>query len=290
MTHAHPECGNGVTWSLELRRGATRRRLAEGIAQGSKEWKVGPIEGLAIQAGDLVSLAIGPRDGNHSCDLTAIDLRLVEVGEPGRTWDLAADVSGDVLAGNPHADRLGHPGVWHFYAEPDKGGGRGRPDRPRRLGPGPVAGREGRRREAIGSPRRLQALLASGEPAPKDGPDATLRRQLRSLGGPLLGAILRGRPAGEADPGPATAPADATWGLDPSIFGKHPSGQGHRPRQPLRPGPRRDLVPAPGRARRRGRAGHDRRARRGDRAPRGASSSTWSPASRPRGPGLTRAG
>src|SRR6185503_11112942 len=34
VRHAHPECGNGVTWSLELRRGATRQRLAAGTAQG----------------------------------------------------------------------------------------------------------------------------------------------------------------------------------------------------------------------------------------------------------------
>ena len=32
VTHAHPECGNGVTWSLEIRRGATRQRLAAGVA------------------------------------------------------------------------------------------------------------------------------------------------------------------------------------------------------------------------------------------------------------------
>ena len=39
------------------------------------EVKVGPIENLAVQPGDLVSLPIGPRDGNHSCDLTAVELR-----------------------------------------------------------------------------------------------------------------------------------------------------------------------------------------------------------------------
>ena len=27
-----------------------------------------------------------------------------------------------MLAGNPHADRFGNAGVWHFYTEPDKGG------------------------------------------------------------------------------------------------------------------------------------------------------------------------
>ena len=28
VVHAHPGCGNGVSWSLELRRGSERRRLA----------------------------------------------------------------------------------------------------------------------------------------------------------------------------------------------------------------------------------------------------------------------
>jgi hypothetical protein len=220
VTHAHPECGNGVTWSLELRRGTTRRRLAEGTAQGSKVGKAGPIEGLVIQVGDLLSIAVGPRDGNHSCDLTAIDLKLAEVGGTGRAWDLAADVSGDVLAGNPHADRLGHPGVWHFYTEPDKGGGEASPIVP----DGSVLARW-RASKAVDEKRRLadeaQRLLASAEGSPKDGPDATLRRQLRSIGGPLLGAILRDGTGEES----GTATAGPGWGLDPSSFGKHPSGR-----------------------------------------------------------------
>ena len=127
IQHAHPECGNGVTWSLELRRGSHRQRLANGIAQGAKEVKPAPLENVAVQPGDLVSLLIGPRDANHSCDLTAVDLTLTSAGEGGREWDLARDVSPDVLAGNPHADRFGNEGVWHFYTEPDKGGPSGPP-------------------------------------------------------------------------------------------------------------------------------------------------------------------
>src|SRR6185295_16768660 len=64
VKHAHPECGNGVTWSLELRRGATRLRLATGNAQGGKTVKAGPVENLTVQQGDLISLIIGPR-GDH---------------------------------------------------------------------------------------------------------------------------------------------------------------------------------------------------------------------------------
>jgi Protein of unknown function (DUF1592)/Protein of unknown function (DUF1588)/Protein of unknown function (DUF1587)/Protein of unknown function (DUF1585)/Protein of unknown function (DUF1595)/Planctomycete cytochrome C len=222
VKHAHPECGNGVTWSLELRRGSTRRRLASGIAAGSKVQKVGPMEGVAIQVGDLVSVVIGPRDGNHSCDLTAIDLKLAEIGGPGQVWDLAADVSGDVLAGNPHADRLGHPEVWHFYTEPDKGASEGTPVIP----DGSILARW-QASKADDEKHRLaeeaERLLTSGESAPKDGPDATLRQQLRSVNGPLLGAILRARPGGGLPDGPANA--NESWGLDPSLFGKHPSGK-----------------------------------------------------------------
>src|SRR5205085_1048901 len=103
-------------------RGGTRQRLANGTAQGAKEVKVPPIEKLSVQEGDFLSLLIGPRDGNHSCDLTAVDLSLTSVGDASREWNLAKDVSPDVLAGNPHADRFGNEGVWHFYTEPDKAG------------------------------------------------------------------------------------------------------------------------------------------------------------------------
>src|SRR5207244_1449981 len=82
IQHAHPECGNGITWSLQLRRGATRQRLASGKAQGGKEVKTGPFENLALQKGDLVSVLIGPRDGNHACDLTAVDLVVSAASSP----------------------------------------------------------------------------------------------------------------------------------------------------------------------------------------------------------------
>src|SRR5437870_11507024 len=70
-----------------------------------------------VCSSDLVSLLIGPRDANHSCDLTAVELILESAGEAGREWNLAKDVSPDVLAGNPHADRFGNEGVWHFYTD-----------------------------------------------------------------------------------------------------------------------------------------------------------------------------
>ena len=159
MQHAHPECGNGVTWSLELRRGAVRQKLAAGIAHGARVVTVGPVKDVAVQPGDLVSLLIGPRDGNHACDLTAVDLTL---SGGGREWNLAREVSPDILAGNPHADAQGNTGVWHFYTEPDR-----RPERvgdPRRLAAGAVAiGGSADEKATAGA--GTQDLLTSGPPA-----------------------------------------------------------------------------------------------------------------------------
>lgn len=108
VKHAHPECGNGVTWAVEVRRGHATEQLASGVSQGSTVVPFGPFENIRVEAGQVVALVIGPRDGNHSCDLTSINLMLRQ-GE--KTWDLAKDVSSDILAGNPH-------GPWHFVSQP----------------------------------------------------------------------------------------------------------------------------------------------------------------------------
>ncbi len=218
VTHAHPECGNGVTWSVELRRGATRQRLATGIAHGAGEVKVPPVGNLPVQAGDLVSLLIGPRDGNHSCDLTAVELTLTSAGDSGQTWNLAADVSGDVQVANPHADRFGNKNVWHFYTEPDKGGDSFAPVIPAEsLLAKWQATKGAAERQKLAA--EVQALLTNGPPATKTTPDAALYRQLASFGGPLL----------SGSPAPATASdkdAVATaFGPDPALFGKHPDGR-----------------------------------------------------------------
>jgi hypothetical protein len=231
IQHAHPECGNGVTWALEWRRGSIRKRLAGGVAQGPVEVKPPPIESLSVQPGDLVSLLIGPRDGNHSCDLTAVDLTLTSAGDDGHEWNLAHEVSPDVLAGNPRADRFGNEGVWHFYVEPDKAGP---------LGPiipaGSMlakwqAGATADEKQQLAD--KVQQLLTSGPPAAKESPDAKLYQQLASLNGPLL-EVARNTAASRSkeaapnnetrnDQRPATVTED-DFGLDPAHFGKHPNG------------------------------------------------------------------
>lgn len=225
IQHAHPECGNGVTWTVELRRGPTRQRLAAGTAQGAKEVKFGPLENLAVQPGDVVTVVIGPRDGNHSCDLTAVDFTLTD---GSRTWDLAKDVSPNLLAGNPHADSLGNAGVWHFHSEPDQGGG------PESVLPAGSLLAKWQSAADVAEKARLagevQRLLAGGgEGLAKDSPDAVLRRQLTSANGPLLSSILgrsrREEVQFEGRVGQSlVTSAPTSWGLDPGLFGKHPAG------------------------------------------------------------------
>lgn len=205
VTHAHPECGNGTSWLLEVRRGSSRQRLAAGNSQGSREIKVGPFDATAVQPGDVIALSIGPRGGNHSCDLTQVGL---VVTQTDRAWDLAVDVSRDLLAANPQADRFSNDAVWHFFTEPDQGDSASETLIP----PGSILARwqnasavEERSKLAL----ELRTLLDGGAPKDPNAPDAKLHRQLSSLGSPLL--------AGAA---PAPLAGAGEWGLDPAQFGQ----------------------------------------------------------------------
>ncbi|MEX2186560.1 MAG: DUF1592 domain-containing protein [Pirellulales bacterium] len=226
VVHAHPECGNGVTWSLEFRRGALRRRLASGVAQGGTPVKLGPIDQLSVQPGDFVSLVVGPRDGNHSCDLTAVDVVLTEVADGGRAWNLAADVSPNILAGNPHADQLGNDSVWHFYTEPVAGVAAAGPAIPdgSLLARWLAATAVDERRQLADA---LASLLSSGPPKDEAHPDAKLYRQLMAYTGPLLRKARQDAAAGRGSKPTASPPTQGAgdWGVDPALFGHIPAAK-----------------------------------------------------------------
>lgn len=206
VQHAHPECGNGVTWTLELRRGHTREVLASGVSKGATAIPLGPFENVRVSNGEVIALVIGPRDGNHSCDLTAVNLTLHD----GRTeWDLAKDVSPNILAGNPH-------GAWHFLSQPAD-------SEVAPTTPGGSLLAMWRKSPEAGERQRLaeqvQQLLQRGPAVlAADSPDRALYSQLSSLNGPLLAAALRS-PASGADYGTASP-----FGVDPALFGRHPDG------------------------------------------------------------------
>ncbi|QEH34428.1 hypothetical protein OJF2_29670 [Aquisphaera giovannonii] len=205
VQHAHPACGNGTTWRLELRRGAVQISLAEGATAGPGVVPAGPFGPFPMGAGDLIALTIGPRDGNHACDLTAVDLVVKADGDGGRAWDMAREVSGDALAANPHADASGNPGVWRFFREPD--------GEPSGLSI-PASSTLARWLDAPGEAgkeylaTKLRRLLADG-PAGASLADAALYRKLTTPGGPMIPATPSGRPVLDESP----------WGLPPKAFG-----------------------------------------------------------------------
>jgi hypothetical protein len=212
VVHAHPECGDGVSFAIELRRGGTRQRLAAGIAQGAKEPKIAPLD-IDVKEGDVVTVVIGPRS-NHSCDLTAVDLSLT-VGD--KTWDLAKDVSSDLHAGNPHADRLGNKSVWHFTTEPTGGAS----ESGFAVPAGSILDQW---RSATDKAQKAKLAIATAKlliagKSDREA-DASLICQLAALDGPLLSKARAVKPRSPI------APKASEWGLDPALFGRHPSAGG----------------------------------------------------------------
>ncbi|MBP7948095.1 MAG: DUF1592 domain-containing protein [Verrucomicrobiales bacterium] len=212
---AHSDCGNGISWRLEMRRGSARQRLAEGNSEGTKRIDIGPFATVTVRQGDFAVLSIGPRDGSHVCDLTAVDLAL---SGDGRSWDLSGDVSPDILAGNPHADRLGNPNVWHFFSEPDEAGA----NADAAIPAGSLLA-SWRAADAAQKPQwaaRIQTLLEGKTSAAAAAPDAELRRRLLSPRGPLLAALATVLDATRS----ISVPDAAGIGIDPALFGRHPNG------------------------------------------------------------------
>ncbi|MEZ6136844.1 MAG: DUF1592 domain-containing protein [Pirellulaceae bacterium] len=211
---AHTTCGNGVTWAIELRRSNTRETLANGITKGNEISHLGRLENLSVQVGDLLALVIGPGDGNHVCDLTAIELKIQGTEQE---WDLAKDVAPDILMGNPHADRYGRE-VWYFFGEPEK------PDAPtipaRSLMAQWRSTGDALERSKIAA--QIQQLLQQNiESIPVDSPDRTTHAQLLSFSGPLLASAWHAPAVANDDDIHAV---DGAYGVDPGLFGRHPGG------------------------------------------------------------------
>lgn len=188
ITHAHPACGNGVTWSLEWRRGSLHRVLAAGVAHGQELVTAGPLESPVLRKGDVLLLVIGARDSNHACDLTDVELVVREPAASGREWFLTADVASDIASANPHPDREGRPGVWQFFARPAGG--------VRAAYPVPEDSLLARWQMAADAAERsrvaseLQALLTADPPPSRESGDGAVRSWIESLSGPFAGVLL----------------------------------------------------------------------------------------------------
>ncbi len=220
VQRAHIGCGNGVTWNLEHVQGNSRRVLASGEVTNADAQKFAPVAEVQVSKGDLISLSIGPRNGEHSCDTTSIDLTIQNNTTASLEWDLAKDVSPDILAGNPHSDRLGNASVWHFYSEPDS-------TTSKSVIPVGSLLEKWQSQVDIGEKQKLaievQSLLERiPESFSGDSPDFALYSQLTSLSGPLFSQV---RTELLANKSPVIDSKDSKFGIDPALFGSHPNGQ-----------------------------------------------------------------
>ena len=218
---AHPACGNGVSWSLELRRGAQRRMLAEGTVDRAGTAAPEPLRDISIHKGDLISLVIGPRDRQHACDLTEIDLTVTVADDSAdpRAWSLSGDCADSLGAGNPHPDSFGNRDIWHFY-----GGMLDGESAPRAIPPGSLLARwldASAAEAAVQLAAELEELLTRPLAQDAPPPDAEVYRALTALDGPLFSHIdsaALARTVAEDEL------AGVEFGLDPQLFGRHPDG------------------------------------------------------------------
>ena len=195
VSDAHPECGNGVEWILEHRSGDKTVVLhRQSVNQGGTSGI--PKTSVAVSKGQVIALLVGPRDGSHACDLTAVDWNINETGGDQRVWN-PNQTAATIESANPHADRFGNESVWHFISGPMTSVGKS-PDRGGFIPAGSLlakwklASPEQRPRIAA----ELQALIRKGLPATeKQSPDGVLLRQLHRIQVPVDSPLFNDVPS-----------------------------------------------------------------------------------------------
>ena len=207
IADAHFTCGNGAEWLLQHRTAGKTGTLWKGEYEVRGSAMMTPTT-VAVRKGELLSFLIGPRKGEHTCDLTSITFVISEAGGAKRVWDLAEDVSPNLQAGNPHADSHGNQNTWHFYqgemAKVHEGGSPIVAVPPNSLLAEWLAEQNAGKRSELA--RRVQTLATAAARKDVNSPDALLQRQLRTLSVPIdLPTLLKDLKPGDR-------------------FGRHPLG------------------------------------------------------------------
>lgn len=111
-------CGNGVHWRLThlSQTHAGGRLLQEGSLDNAARISFASETEIEVQKGDLIKLAIDPKNREHVCDTTQINLHIETSRNENLIWDLSEEVSQRVEEANPLSDRYGNIDVWHFCA------------------------------------------------------------------------------------------------------------------------------------------------------------------------------
>ena len=182
VSDAHGTCGNGAEWLLQHRVSDKTALLWQGEYELGGSAKMTPRK-VSVRRGEVLSLVIGPRNNNHSCDLTTVQLVISETNGAERVWDLTKEVSPSIQAGNPHEDSYGNSKIWHFFqgemAKVDRGGASIVTVPKGSVLEEWLAEKEPEKQKELA--RQVQALATGALLEDSNLPDSLLQRQLRAL-------------------------------------------------------------------------------------------------------------
>ena len=123
VSAGHPEGSNGVDWTLVHRHPLGETRLSEGFVKQGESFPDEETPTIVterdVRPGEFVLLVIAAHEHQHACDTTICDLTITEIEEQHRTWKAVEQLQNRIHLGNPLADTLGNPSVWHFYTRSD---------------------------------------------------------------------------------------------------------------------------------------------------------------------------
>jgi hypothetical protein len=198
VTDGHSVCGDGIAWSISTAGGKTPGELASGTianggAQALTEGTGGArLDSVDVIAGEKIQLAVLPKV-EYSCDTTRIELKIIEVGGAGRTWDLEKDatISGNVA--NPLPDAYGNAATWAFHDLAKQSGAAFAAGSPISRFTGAMASAANLRSAAADVAKSLLAMdhevrrMRDGgeDPAMLSSPDAAFYQMLTSPRGPF---------------------------------------------------------------------------------------------------------
>ena len=195
VSDAHPECGNGVEWVMEQRSSDGTSVVKRAVVNQGKSSEI-PRTSVTVAKGQVIALLVGPRDGSHACDLTAVEWNIRETTGAKRVWN-PNQTAATIETANPHPDKFGNEGVWHFISGPMTSIGKS-PGRGGFIPPGSLladwklAGPADRPR--IGE--ALQKLITDGlEKTEAQSPNGVLIRQLQDIQLPPDSALFRDVPS-----------------------------------------------------------------------------------------------
>src|SRR5262249_44003119 len=116
LTDGDPHDGVGVAWTIDHITRQGRCELISGVLQNGGSQRrdqarcASRLDAVRVEPGDISQFQAALASSDAHYDITKVDLTIA-AQDRSAVWDLARDVGADFLAGNPHADARGNPGV-----------------------------------------------------------------------------------------------------------------------------------------------------------------------------------